>query len=110
MFEFFQERWAKIQAVPEARMVIWITVLIVVICIGVYLLNLIRNLLLVGDSTETDHLASFRELRDQGKLDETEYEQLKKVMIHGGRRSQVDFQPKSSTQDASSVNQEQDST
>ncbi|MBX3419749.1 MAG: hypothetical protein KF851_19300 [Pirellulaceae bacterium] len=93
MLESLRETWAKVQEIREARMVIWFSVLAVVILVGVYIMKAIRNAMLVPEISKTDHMAVFRELRDQGKLDDSEYQKLKQAVIPVGKRPEpVEFQ------------------
>ena len=64
--------------IPEARWIVYGTILICTVLIAVYVSFYFRNLA-VGKSNEesTDLLSRFREMRDKGQLQESEYLKLK---------------------------------
>ncbi len=62
-------------------MVFWFLVLAIVLAIAVWGIKWIRDNLL-GDSpvSSSDHLSSFRELRDQGILDDDEFRRVRSTV------------------------------
>jgi hypothetical protein len=77
MFDSLQQFWERLNSAPEARMVFWLTVLAIVIFVSIYIIKTIRDWMIGGVGSDSDHLSTFRELRDQGKLDDEEYKRLK---------------------------------
>lgn len=64
--------------IPEARWIVWGTLLLFVVMIGIYVSFFFRDLAIGGDNEDTAHLLSdFRKMREDGQLDETEYSRLK---------------------------------
>ncbi len=75
--DFFYES----MQIPEGRWLVYGTILICAILIAIYVSVFFRNLALGTGGDDTDELLTrFREMRDQGQLDETEYSKLKKVI------------------------------
>ena len=64
--------------IPEARWIVWGTLLLFVLMIAVYVSFFFRDLALGNDQNESaDLLTDFRRMREDGQLDETEYSRLK---------------------------------
>ncbi len=80
MFDSLQKFWERLNSAPEARMVFWLAVLAIVIFVSIYIVKTIRDWMIGGMANESDHLSTFRELRDQGKLDDEEYKRLKSAI------------------------------
>ena len=67
--------------IPEARFIVVGTLLLLAIMVGVYVAFFFRNLALGGNEGESaDLLTDFRQMRDEGQLDENEFSRLKEVI------------------------------
>ena len=78
--------WNDILEIPEARWIVYGTLLIFAVLIAVYVSVFFRNLAIgENESDETDLLSDFRNLRDQGHLDPTEFDRLKNVIPDNAR-------------------------
>jgi hypothetical protein len=83
----FVEFWKSTMAIPEARWIVLLTILVVAILIGVYVSIHFRNMALGNSEVGSeDHLSQFRKMRDEGQLDDAEFARLKQLM----RQRQLD--------------------
>jgi uncharacterized membrane protein len=60
--------------------VIWVTVLIVLCVVGVYLIKLVRNRGDSGDPPASEWLTGFREMSEHGEITPHEFRQIKAVL------------------------------
>lgn len=67
-------------AIPEARWVIWLSVLAILIVIAIYVVTYFRGQATGQSSERIDYLSEFEKLKEQGKLDEEEFGRLKSVL------------------------------
>ena len=65
---------------PAAKIVIMLAVLLILVVIGLLVVLRLRGLAVGDGQTPTDHLAKFRELRDEGYISPEEYRQLTTVL------------------------------
>lgn len=73
--------WSEVTQIPEARWIIFGTLLLFLVLIAIYVSTYFRNLAIGGsESEDLDLLSEFRNLRDQGHLDNDEYNRLKTVV------------------------------
>jgi len=70
--------WAGASDIPGANWIIGIAGLIISILVAYYFVKLFRDMAMGGGTPEepTDILNEFRRLRDQGTLDDEEFERL----------------------------------
>lgn len=80
MSSSFADRWKQIWEIPEARWIVWITLLAVVVMVGIYIAVYFRNLAFGKSDSGSDHLSEFRRLREEGKLGDKEFAKLKSTM------------------------------
>ncbi len=81
--QLLSEFWSDTLKIPEARWIFFGTILICAVLIAIYFSFFFRNLATgKKDRDPLELLTRFRELRDRGRLDETEYAKLKQA-IHG---------------------------
>ncbi|MEM7455876.1 MAG: hypothetical protein AAF456_16095 [Planctomycetota bacterium] len=73
--EFVADTWS----IPEARWIVWTTVLIVSVLIGIYFAGAFRRLALGGDDAgePVSDLTDFEKMRREGQLDDSEFDTLK---------------------------------
>ena len=73
--------WNDTLQIPEARWIVFGTILVFAVLVAGYVSLFFRNLA-VGktEESELDILSEFRNLRDTGHLDESEYSKLKDVI------------------------------
>ena len=64
--------------IPEARWVVWGTILVIAVVVAVYFAKLFRDMA-TGERAITNGniLSDFEQLRDQGRIDEEEFKRLK---------------------------------
>lgn len=72
--------WSKVMEMPEARLFIAFVGLAIGLIVVYYVVMLFRNMAIGGPVESVDYIAEFRQLRDEGKLDDEEYERLSKVI------------------------------
>ena len=64
--------------IPEARWIVWGTLLLFVLMIAVYVSFFFRDLAIGNEKSDTTNLLTdFRKMREEGQLDENEYSRLK---------------------------------
>ena len=74
------DRWSQIMEIPEARWVVWISLLATAIIIAIYVAAYFRNLAFGKSDNASDHLSEFRRLKEEGKLGDKEFAQLKSTI------------------------------
>ena len=80
MIESASKYWQETMAIPEARWIVILTILAILILIGVYVTMYFRGHAKGLGSEPADYLSDFRKLKDEGKLDEEEFGKLKRVI------------------------------
>lgn len=65
---------------PLAQAVLWFSILTALIAIGVYVVAKFRDRAVGSESETGDMLTSFREMRQQGDLSETEFRTIKTML------------------------------
>jgi Zn-dependent protease with chaperone function len=81
MLDSLREFWTDLTEIREARMVVWLTLLAIVLSIGIFVVKWIRDMFLgINQASPTDHLTGFRALREQGKIDDEEYQRLRSTV------------------------------
>lgn len=78
--ESLQQWWISVMEVPGARWIIWGSSLAALLFVTFYVLQLIRNLAIGGSRNSHDYLGEFRKMRNEGKLDDSEYKRLTSVI------------------------------
>ena len=64
--------------IPEARWILWITLLVVFVLVAVYVAKMFRDMAIGGSGgNNATMLSDFEQLRNEGKLDDDEYQKLK---------------------------------
>ncbi len=77
MLESLSEFWNETMQIDEARWVVWLTLLLILVLIAIYVALYFRNLALGINDGSSEDLSMFRKLKDEGKLDEQEFSDLK---------------------------------
>lgn len=78
MFESLQKSWEEMLKIPEARWIVWASILIVLILVAFYVAKKFRDMATGGSRYgSVDLLPDADKLLLEGKLDETEHKQIK---------------------------------
>jgi hypothetical protein len=77
MLESLQKTWKETLEIPEARWIVWISILVVSLLVAFYVAKKFRDMATGGSFGSVDLLPDADKLRLEGKLDETEYKKLK---------------------------------
>lgn len=85
--------------IPEARWVVWISLLATAIIIAIYVAVYFRNLAFGKSDTASDHLSEFRRLKEEGKLGDKEFAKLKTTI-----KDQAEFSSDKNTKDEPNKN------
>ena len=100
-----REFWDQAMAIREARWVITAAGLLVLLLVGFYVFKLVRDMALgnssFGSAESADFLNEFQKLRDEGKVNDEEYNRLKQSIPN------VHSEDKDSTPTEGSANDEQ---
>ena len=80
MFDSIAKFWQETMEIPEARWIIWITLLVIFVLVGAYVAMYFRGQAKGGSQESTDYLSDFRKLKDEGKLDDEEFGRLKQAI------------------------------
>lgn len=83
MFGGIRKFWVELMAIPGVPFVVWGTVLLMLLAIAWYVVSRFRGLLYETVPDRDAYLGTFRDLRDQGLLEEDEYQRLKR-RVRGG--------------------------
>ena len=68
--------WTETMQIPEARWIAILAGLVILMAIAYYVLKLLREMAIGGESPPTDFIGEFQKLRDEGKLDDDEFSRL----------------------------------
>ena len=71
--EFLTDTWS----IPEARWIVWATILIIAVLTAVYLAGTFRRLAIGDSSAPVSDLTDFERMLREGQLDEDEFTNLK---------------------------------
>ena len=66
--------------IPEARWIVWGTILVVLVLIAFYVAKKFRDMAVGGDAGSAEFLPDIDKMRLEGKLDDAEYQKLKSSM------------------------------
>ena len=80
MFESISKFWEETMEIPEARWIIWLTLLVIFVMVGGYVAMYFRGQAKGIAQEPTDYLSDFQKLKDEGKLDEEEFGRLKQAI------------------------------
>jgi len=73
--------WAESMEIQEVRWIIGLAGLAILICVGYYCVKIFRDMIFGGISQDPSaFLTDFQKMRDEGKLDDEEFSQLKKTI------------------------------
>jgi len=72
--------WSETMEIPGAGWIVGISGLVIFVLISYYILSLIRNMALGKTEDPASYISEFQRLRNEGKLDDEEYERLAKVI------------------------------
>ena len=70
--ESLKKYWSELMEIPEAKWIVLIAGLAIVVCSGFYIVKLFRDMALGGSSDPTSYITDFQKLRDEGKLNDEE--------------------------------------
>jgi len=74
---------------PATKALLWVTILLIMLAIGYYLVRRFRDRTDDGGQTASDLLTNFREMRREGDISETEFRTIKTVL---GRKLQQELE------------------
>lgn len=77
MFESVQKTWKETLEIPEARWIVWVTILVVLSLVAFYVAKKFRDMATGGGYSSADLLPDADKLRLEGKLDESEFKKIK---------------------------------
>lgn len=77
------ESMAEFLRSTPAQAIIWVSVLVAISAVGVYLVLRFRESVRQDKKSSSDLLTDFRDLHDRGGLSQAEYKQIKSVL--GGK-------------------------
>lgn len=83
MFESLKKLWTEMIAIPEARGVIWVTVLLVLVVTGIYLAKFFRDFAFAARPSEEDRINDMRKLKEIGALNDAEYRRAREALSAG---------------------------
>ena len=69
MFEAIRNTWNETMEIPEARWIVWFTILLIAIIIAVYVAKIFRDMAVGENVTTGDLFSDFDRLRNEGKLE-----------------------------------------
>jgi hypothetical protein len=80
MFESLKKFWNETMQITEARWVVWLTLLLVLVVTGVYLVKLFRDFAFGLRPSEADRINDMRTLKEIGALNDTEYRRAREAI------------------------------
>jgi|GEM_PF-3344482 hypothetical protein len=79
MFESLKKFWNETMQITEARWVVWLTLLLVLVVTGVYLVKLFRDFAFGLRPSEADRINDMRTLKEIGALNDAEYRRAREA-------------------------------
>ena len=83
MFESLKKLWTETIAIPEARGVMWVTVLLVLVVTGIYVAKFFRDFAFAARPSEADRISDMRKLKEIGALNDAEYRRAREALSAG---------------------------
>lgn len=83
MLESLKTFWNETMEITEARWVVWLTLLLVLVVTGIYLVKLFRDFAFGGRPSEADRFNDMRTLKEIGALSEAEYRRAREAIAAG---------------------------
>jgi hypothetical protein len=80
MFESMREFWVDSMEIDAVRWVVWGTILLMLLAVAIYVVGRLRSLFYETTADRQSYLGTFRELRDQGVIEDDEYHKLKQSL------------------------------
>lgn len=80
MFESLQKFWNETMQITEARWVVWLTLLLVLVVTGIYLVKLVRDFAFGQRPSEADRINDMQTFKQIGALSDAEYRRAKEAM------------------------------
>ena len=80
MWESIGKFWEETMEIPEARWIVWLTTLVILILVAIYVVMYFRGQATGRGIETTDYLSEFEKLKEQGELDDEEFSRLKSVI------------------------------
>jgi uncharacterized membrane protein len=71
---------AELLQSPEARLVLWLTIVAIMFVLGIYAVSKVRESSGEKGSGPNEMLSNFRELHSQGELSDDEYRTIKTML------------------------------
>jgi hypothetical protein len=80
MFESLRKFWNETMEITEARWVVWLTLLLVLVVTAVYLVKLFRDFAFGTWPSEADRINEMRNLKEIGALNDAEFRRARAAM------------------------------
>jgi hypothetical protein len=80
MLESLKTFWNETMEITEARWVVWLTLLLVLVVTGIYLVKLFRDFAFGGRPSEADRINDMRTLKQIGALSDAEYRRAREAI------------------------------
>jgi hypothetical protein len=78
MFKSIRQFWVESMEIDAVRWVVWGTVLLMLLAVAIYVTGRLRSMFYDTAPDRQSYLGSFRDLRDQGLIEDDEYARLRK--------------------------------
>jgi hypothetical protein len=76
-----ESKWQQLMSIPEARWVVWTTILAIIVLVAVFVVMRFRNMAIGKLELLEDPLSEFRRMRDEGALDDKEFASVRSTML-----------------------------
>lgn len=80
MFESLKKLWTDTIAIPEARGVMWVALLLVLVVTGIYVAKFFRDFAFSARPSEADRINDMRKLKEIGALNDAEYRRAREAL------------------------------
>lgn len=99
MFDSIRQFWSETMEITEARWVVWLTLLLILVVTAIYVAKVFRDFAFGGRPGPADRIEDLKRLRDIGALNDIEYRRAREASQSGN--SEVDIRGGSVKPDAS---------
>lgn len=89
MFKSIRQFWVESMEIDAVRWVVWGTILLMLLAVAIYVVGKLRSMFHDTTPDRQSYLGSFRDLRDQGLIEDDEYAKLRQNLTGDGGGEQA---------------------
>lgn len=79
MFDSIRQFWSETMQITEARWVVWLTVLLILVVTAIYVVKLFREYAFGGRPNPAERIEDLKRLKEIGALSDAEYQRAREA-------------------------------